>query len=132
MIATCPKCKTNYRFESPMSVTCCGESLNIVDDSSPGSQPSNKISDQDLIEKCSKWVDSLCKTGGKSWSLKVPVDFNNDPDILFTELINRFQSTTANWTLSPETDNKFTVLVRDTESGDDRYFTWDGEKYTEE
>jgi hypothetical protein len=49
------------------------------------------LSDEQLIEKCEKWIDSLCKTGGKSWTLRVPVDFNNDPDMLFTELIERFR-----------------------------------------
>jgi hypothetical protein len=33
----------------------------------------------------------LAETGGRAWSLKVPVDFNNDPDMLFCELAMRFE-----------------------------------------
>lgn len=50
------------------------------------------LSDQELIEKVNEWVSSLAKTGGRSWTLRVPVDFNNDPDMLICELSNRFKS----------------------------------------
>lgn len=48
------------------------------------------LSDKELIEKANEWVSSLAKTGGRSWTLRVPVDFNNDPDMIFSELSNRF------------------------------------------
>lgn len=48
------------------------------------------LTDEELIKKCSDWVDKLCKSGGKSWTLRVPVDFNKDPDMLFCALIERF------------------------------------------
>lgn len=51
------------------------------------------LSDDELIAACSKWIDDLCRSGGSKWSLTVPVDFNRDPDMLFTELINRFKLT---------------------------------------
>lgn len=49
------------------------------------------LNDDDLILKCEAWIDKLCKTGAKAWSLRVPVDYNNDPDMLFDELIKRFK-----------------------------------------
>lgn len=50
------------------------------------------LSDQELIDKCDQWVTSLAKSGGETWSLSVPVNFNKDPDMLFIELINRFKA----------------------------------------
>jgi len=49
------------------------------------------LSNEELIEKCNDWVSSLARTGGQSWTLRVPVDFNNDPDMLFVELSKRFK-----------------------------------------
>lgn len=48
------------------------------------------LNDKELLEKVSEWVSSLSKTGGKSWSLHVPVDFNNDPDMVISELCQRY------------------------------------------
>lgn len=50
------------------------------------------LTDQELIDKCDQWITSLAKTGGETWSLSIPVDFNKDPDMLFLELINRFKA----------------------------------------
>lgn len=50
-----------------------------------------ELSDEDLISKCKEIVSELCKTGGRSWTLRVPVDMNRDPDILFIELAQRFE-----------------------------------------
>lgn len=49
------------------------------------------LTNETLCNKCEKIVSNLCETGGKSWTLSVPVDFNNDPDILFSELNKRFK-----------------------------------------
>lgn len=49
------------------------------------------LSDMELVEKAKAWISSLCETGGDSWRLKVPVDFDNDPDMIFSELCHRFQ-----------------------------------------
>lgn len=54
------------------------------------------LSDNELIEKCNDWVSKLCKSGGKAWSLQVPVNLNNDPDILFSELGKRFEAALQN------------------------------------
>jgi hypothetical protein len=54
------------------------------------------LSDEELIAKCQEWVSSLCKTGGQSWCLRVPVSLNTDPDMLFSELAERFQKLLAN------------------------------------
>ena len=50
------------------------------------------LTDQDLIDKCDQWITSLARTGGNTWCLSMPVDFNRDPDMLFLELINRFKA----------------------------------------
>jgi hypothetical protein len=55
-------------------------------------EPKCTLSDAELIDRCSEWVDKLCKSGGQAWSLRVPVDFERDPDILISELIQRFKS----------------------------------------
>lgn len=58
----------------------------------PKKQPEKKctLSDDALIEKASQWVSKLCDSGGRAWALKIPIDFNNDPDIIFSELTKRF------------------------------------------
>ena len=48
------------------------------------------LNDHELATQCRNIISKLCSTGGQSWKLSVPVDFNQDPDILFSELINRF------------------------------------------
>ena len=48
------------------------------------------LTDEELVAKIFKTVSKLCETGGKSWTLKVPVDFNEDPDMLIIELCHRF------------------------------------------
>lgn len=50
------------------------------------------LTDHELLEKCGQWVTDLCESGGRKWTLRVPVDFNRDPDILFSELIRRFKT----------------------------------------
>lgn len=50
------------------------------------------LSDTELIEKSNDWVSKLAKTGGKAWTLRIPVDFNYDPDMLFIELGNRLKN----------------------------------------
>lgn len=48
------------------------------------------LSNEDLRSNVTDWVDKLCKSGGKSWSLRVPVDFNHDPDMTILALVDRF------------------------------------------
>jgi hypothetical protein len=50
------------------------------------------LPNEELIQLCQDWVSSLAKTGGDSWTLQVPVNFDKDPDMLFCELINRFKA----------------------------------------
>lgn len=50
------------------------------------------LSDSELIQKCEDWITKLCHSGGKAWCLRVPVDFNNDPDMLFSALIKRYEA----------------------------------------
>lgn len=46
---------------------------------------------EQLIEKVQSIVRDLAMSGGKSWSLQVPVNFDKDPDVLISELCKRFK-----------------------------------------
>lgn len=60
------------------------------------------LTNEELITKAHEWITKLCKTGGKEWTLRVPVDFNHDPDMIFTELCNRLQ---PQYTISSGTED---------------------------
>ena len=49
------------------------------------------LSNDELITKSNEWVSKLARTGGQAWNLRVPVDFNNDPDMLFCEMAKRLK-----------------------------------------
>lgn len=48
-----------------------------------------KMTDKQLVEKCRMWINKLNK--GTTWTLRVPPDPEVDPDILFSELIDRYE-----------------------------------------
>ena len=56
-----------------------------------GKKPATRLGDKALIDKCDEWIRLLLKTGGKAWHCSIPADKDKDPDLLFAELINRFQ-----------------------------------------
>jgi hypothetical protein len=49
------------------------------------------LSDKDLIALARDMVSGLCASGGRTWTLRVPVDFNRDHDMILSELIDRFE-----------------------------------------
>ncbi len=49
------------------------------------------LTDLELADKCDGQISEMCKTGGRSFSMSVPVNFNSDTDMLFSELVNRFR-----------------------------------------
>lgn len=49
------------------------------------------LTDNELIEVCVEWVNKLAESGGRKWSLQVPVNFNRDLDMIFLELVRRYQ-----------------------------------------
>ena len=49
------------------------------------------LADSELIEKARDWISRLAKSGGREWCLCIPVDFNHDPDMIFSELCNRLE-----------------------------------------
>jgi hypothetical protein len=53
----------------------------------------NELTNEELIKKARYWIDRLTKTGGRDWCLRVPVDFNHDPDMIFSELCDRLEGT---------------------------------------
>lgn len=49
------------------------------------------MEDDELIAKAREMVNEPCQTGGRSWTMRVPVDLERDHDMVFTRLINRFE-----------------------------------------
>lgn len=58
-------------------------------------QPKCTLRDAELLADVGKWVSKLCDTGGRAWTLSVPVNFNRDPDMLITELCKRYAALRA-------------------------------------
>lgn len=50
----------------------------------------SEITDTELVALCEKEVSKLCDTGGKSFTMSVPVS-TLDSDMLFCELLKRFE-----------------------------------------
>lgn len=50
------------------------------------------LTDSELIEKAHEWISKLAKSGGREWCLRIPVDFNHDPDMVFSELCARLEA----------------------------------------
>ena len=48
------------------------------------------LTDSELSEKAQYWIDSLVKSGGKAFVMHVPARPNEDPDLIFAELDQRF------------------------------------------
>jgi len=44
----------------------------------------------ELIAKARAWNTKLCETGGRAWSLRVPVS-EDDPDMIFGEVCRRLE-----------------------------------------
>ena len=55
------------------------------------------LSDEELIDKATKLISKLCETGGRAWGMRVPVDFENDSDIILSEVVQRFKDLTAEY-----------------------------------
>lgn len=53
-------------------------------------QPKCTLSNAELLAAVGTWVSKQCDTGGRAWTLSVPVNFNRDPDMLITELRKRY------------------------------------------
>lgn len=49
------------------------------------------LSDAELTEKAKELIQELIDSGGKAWTLHVPARPNSDPDLIFTELNQRFK-----------------------------------------
>ena len=50
------------------------------------------LTDELLIAKSKQLIDELCRTGGRSWTMRVPVDFDKDHDMILSELVERFEA----------------------------------------
>jgi hypothetical protein len=48
------------------------------------------ISTPELLEKCGQIISDLCRSGAKSWALRVPPSINC-PDMLLTEALRRLK-----------------------------------------
>lgn len=71
------------------------------------------LTNEELIKKCDEWVTKLCESGGRVWSLRVPVDTNNDPDVLFSELSMRFQKIEIELNHHKAMKNKFSEWLNE-------------------
>lgn len=49
------------------------------------------LSDAELTEKAKELIQELIDSGGRSWVLNIPARPNSDPDLIFTELNERFK-----------------------------------------
>lgn len=58
----------------------------------PDSQHDCTLTDQELIVVCEEWIQKLIDSGGKEWCMFVPARPNKDPDLLFSELVERFKA----------------------------------------
>ncbi len=91
-VTWCPICKEHFYIP---------ESFHIVE-SKLASQPpvmegkeekityQTTLTDKELINLCDEWVSKMCKTGGKAFTMSVPVRLNYDTDVVLSALINRF------------------------------------------
>ena len=90
------------------------------------------LSDNELINESFKWVKRLADTGGYAWTLRVPVDFNNDPDILFCELGNRLKEKDQQLSAEREAHKKeieriLSAVARGENLADSLNFDWKSE-----
>lgn len=56
--------------------------------------PLEALTDQELADKVFAEISALCGSHSsvrKRWLMSIPVDFNRDSDVLFGELLRRFQ-----------------------------------------
>jgi len=49
------------------------------------------LQDTVLIEECERQIKAMCDTGGRAFTMSVPVNHNRDTDMIFTELIRRLK-----------------------------------------
>lgn len=56
------------------------------------SEMKTTLSDQELVNHCDFLIKDFCKNGFKSghWTMRIPAEPNRDPDLVFSELIDRF------------------------------------------
>jgi hypothetical protein len=58
-------------------------------------QKLNDIPDLELAEMCQSALSKLCSSGGRSFTMTVP-PMLTDTDMIFSELINRFEQLSIN------------------------------------
>jgi hypothetical protein len=59
------------------------------------------LTDHELAAKADQWIDELIASGGKSWRMCVPARPNEDSDLIFAELNNRFKGLLKAHPLTP-------------------------------
>ena len=69
------------------------------------------LSNKDLIAQVRAWVTKLNETGGRAWVLRIPIDYNHDPDTAVIELCQRYARLIE----------RLEGLVDELESEEDRY-----------
>ena len=89
----------NYMPKDRRICTKCGEKIEFIKNNYHRTKkgyhhfscPKKNRTEETLIKRCRDWIDKLCATGGRAWSLQVPPNPDVDPDLLFSELIDRYE-----------------------------------------
>lgn len=55
------------------------------------SSPHITKTDAELVDWVEEWVCRMYKNPNREWRISIPVDFDNDPDVLIMELAARFR-----------------------------------------
>lgn len=50
------------------------------------------LTDEQLIETTRNMISDLAESGGRAWTMRVPVDFNRDHDMVLLEVVARFEA----------------------------------------
>lgn len=73
------------------------------------------LTDEQLIEKCFSLISKLCETGGRSWTLHIPVRLNEDPDVIFATVAQRLRDANRSRSLAEKELEEAKELLVDIE-----------------
>jgi hypothetical protein len=60
--------------------------------SPPNKSAACTLTNEELIEKANEWIRKLCTSGGRDWCLSIPARHNVDPDLILSEVVDRFKN----------------------------------------
>lgn len=91
-ITWCPICKEHFYNEVPFHIieSKLASQPPVMEGKEEKITYQTTLTDKELINLCDEWVSKMCKTGGKAFTMSVPVRLNYDTDVVLSALINRF------------------------------------------